>query len=331
MKESLGYNLALPSAALLDADTGKLALETSSWIHLNRYLGTIESLPADFESGSSATGEALVKLRSEAAAFGSPKRLRQLVQERPDILSDKQPPSLLYAGIVWEIQRLHESAAAVVSYLQSLTESASSGTNVREGLQLLAGQGEKTRNPIGPLIGDLKTFKEAMLAANGALTKTGKADADALHQMQEDLGGLKVRVETLQERIHRLGFFSSGKKHDLEQQLQTLQSEFRESSARAERLRLSLSRVEPILNEGFWLKSGVDDLVDYLEQLRKAWTAFGSSMAQLAVDASDARLKDSGWLGQTLGLEQAVSGWTAIERAAKQFVVQSLVDFPPGN
>jgi hypothetical protein len=328
MMGSIGLYLAVPSQALLEpGDANKLAF-TSSWMHLNGYVGKVESLPAEFDSGSAATGEALDTLRAEAKKFGSPRRLRQLVVERPNALADREPPPMLYASIVWLVQRSHESATRVVSFLQSLMESAGSSDDVKAGLQFLGSKAEEARTPIGPLISSLKMFKAGILDANNGLSVACKAGAQTLHQMQEIVGGLEVRVESLKKQIEELGFFGFRKKPELERQLQSLREELADNSACAEKLRTALGKLEPIMNEGFWLQSGVDDLVDFLDKLRKVWTTFGSGLTQLAADSSDAQLGDSVWMEKALGLDAAIRQWNAIGQAAKQFTVESLVDLP---
>jgi hypothetical protein len=329
MSESLVYNLAVPSAALLKLDdASKLAFADSSWTHLNRYVGKVENLPAELTSGSAATGQAVDRLRSEANNFGSPRRLRQLLIERPNTLADAAPPPLLYASIVWCIQRLHASAGTMVSFLQALVEGVKSGEAVKEGFQLFGSEAQKARTPIGPLISSLKTFKAEILNAHSGVSAACKADAQTLRQMQETIGGLEVRVESVQKQIDELGFFSRGKKPALEQELQSLRQDLAHNSARAEQLRTALGKLEPILNEGFWLQSSVDNLVDFLDKLRKVWTTLGSGLAQLAVDSSDAQLGDAAWMEKVLGFDAAIKQWTAIDRAAKQFAAESLVDLP---
>ncbi|MFZ4701329.1 MAG: hypothetical protein ACOYMG_14865, partial [Candidatus Methylumidiphilus sp.] len=245
MSESFIYNLAVPSAALLKyEDASRLAFETSSWVHLNCYVGKVENLTTEFNSGSAATGVALEKLRTETLKFGSPKRLRQLVAENPNALADDEPPPMLYASIVWWGHRLHESAASVVSFSQSVMELAKSGADVKEGLQCLGGQAEKARNPIGPLIATLKTFKVGILSANNALSETCKIDAQSLQQMQEAVGGMKYKVESLKKQIDKLGFFSSGKKKQLELELQSLRQQLADKTASAEKLRAALGELE---------------------------------------------------------------------------------------
>ncbi len=260
--------------------------------------------------------------------FGSPRQLRQLLQGHPDALADQQPPAMLYAGIVWLTQRLHESAATVVSNLRSL-ELAGSGENKRQGLQLLGSQAQGARNRIRPLTVSLTTFKHGILDLNRGLSGACKSDATVLQQLQEAAGGLQVRVEGLQEQTRQLGFFGSKtKKKALEEQLGSLQQELADNSARAERLRTAFAELEPILDEGHWLESGLNDLVDYLDTMTKLWTTFGSGVTQLAADASSAQLEDSAWMKTALGLDDAIKQWNAIDAAAKQFTVESLVDLP---
>lgn len=336
MAEFVGVNLAVPSTAILKFDDpNKLAFDTSSWMHLKRYIGKVENLPAEFNGGSVATGEALAKLRSEARSFGSPKALRQALSENPNALADDNPPSMPYAAIVWLVQHLHDSAGNIVSYLQSLLGSArsvSSGSDVKAVLLELGRNADKARNAIGESIVSLKNFKGAILDANNAMSKACETDSELLHSKQERVGALNVQIEEVQRQIGELGFFSSKQKRKkLEEELQTLQQELEDIKGYSEKLRSLVGKIESILEDGAWLKSSLDDLVGFFDNVRKVWTAFGSGLTQLAADASDAQLEDLTFVKQALGIDKAIEQWTAIDQAAKQFTADSLLDIDIPN
>jgi hypothetical protein len=318
----------LPGTVLLTgADADALALDRPSFTHLKNYLSRVEGLPADFETGSAATAEALNSVRAEVRLFGSPRELRRLLSQRPNALADEYPPPLLYGRIVAVAQRLHESATAVVSILQSLNEPGGSHGDVNTLLQLLGTKADNARAPIGPLAESLKTFKGGILAANRKLSAAAKADAEALREMQETVGGLRVRVQNQQEQLDRLGLLTTRQKRSgIEEQLHQLQRELADVSALAVKRRAALGLLEPIVESGQWLGSGVDDVVDFMETLSKVWTAFGSSVMQLAADSSSAELEDPAGREKALSVDEAVRQWSAIDRAAKEFVEESLVD-----
>jgi hypothetical protein len=331
---SLSLNLAVPGARLLKADDDRgLSFVAGSWVHLNTFIDKVESLPADFKGGSEAAGKAFDKLRQAVQSFGSPMALRQLLTGQPDALAktDGAPSPLPYIQIVWVIQSLHATAGIITSHLRSLAQLAGSSNKLSEDvkpvLRELGSATEKGRAPIGPLIDSLRPFKAEVLSAYNQLSAAYQADADALQKMQESVGGLQVTVVRVQKEIGELGIFSS-KAHRvaLEQQLHSAKQQLQDTSARADQLRAALGQLEPILNEGRWLESGVDDLVEFLGNLRKVLTTFGSALTQLAVDAAAAEIGDAAALGRTLGLDEAIQQWTAIDAAAKQFTVQSLAD-----
>lgn len=327
MAKLLSVNLAVPSASLLKFDdANKLAFDTSSWIHLNRYISRIENLSVEFSSVSVETGKALTKLRDLAVAFGSPKALRQLLVKNPNVLADSTPPSMLYASIVWLVQKLPQSAASTVSFLQSLLE-VRSGVDVKAGLQELGTTAGKAMRPISDLSVLLSDFKNKIIASNNDLSKACKADADLLHRKQEEVGSLHVRLESVQKQIDELGFFSSKKKRtELEDELDTLKQEEKDTVAQAEKLRAAVGELESILEDGAWLKSSLDDLLGFLDKLRKVWKTFGSSLTQMAVDASDDQLRDIDFVKKALGLDESIKQWHGIDQAAKQFTVEALVD-----
>ena len=329
MTELFGLNLAIPSITILKYDDPKkLAFDTSSWTHLLRYISKIENLPTEFKGGSVTTEEALKKLRAKTRSFGSPKELRRMLTENPNLLADVRPPSMLYAAIVWLVQHLHQSVLSNVSFLQSLQE-GKSGNDVKTGLQKLGTNAANARGPIGDLSVSLSTFKREIIVANNALSEAFKADTDLLHRLQEQAGALSVKIEGVQKKINDLGFFTSKQRRkELEQQLSTLKQELNNTVTQSEKHRAAIREIESILEDGNWLKSGLDDLMSFLDNLRKAWTDFGSGLTQLAADASDTQLGDLAFVKKLLGLDDAIKQWKAIDQAAKQFTVESLVDIP---
>jgi hypothetical protein len=327
MADFLGLNRAVPNASLLKRDDeSSLGFETTSWQHLNRYVGAVESAPPEIDDSSAASGRALARVRTVAKDFGSPARLRQLVNDQPEALTADRPPGTLYASVAWVVAHLHRSASSIVSTLRDLPSEGKSSGDVKMALRQLGGDAENARKAIGPMVEALKRFKASIVEANAALAAAYKADADELQQFQEDEGRSDVKAAALQKESADLGLFSAGRKRAVAADLQALHQHQTETSNRAQALRAVLAAVEPILNEGFWLETGVDDMVDFLDKLRQVLTTFGSGMTQIAADGSDAQLQDLAGIGKALGGEAALERWSAIERAAGRFVGQAMVD-----
>jgi chaperonin cofactor prefoldin len=331
MADFLGLNRAVPGSSLLDRDDpASLGFETTSWKHLNCYVAKVEDLPAGFDASTASAG-ALAKVRSVVDDFGSPKQLRKLIQSCPDTLTADQPPKTLYASAAWVVAHLRRSASSVVATLQEFSSSGGSVGDVKEALRHLGGDAENARKAIGPMVEALKRLKTAILDANAALAAAYADDTDTLQQVQEDVGRFTVKVDTLQKEVAQLGFFSAGKKQELDLELAALHRQKDEISNRSEKLRSALAIVEPIQNEGFWLESGMDDLVGFLDKLRQVLTTFGSAMTQIAADGSDAQLQDAARMDSILGTEAAIGQWSAIDKAAQRFLIQAMVDFPTPN
>lgn len=329
MTEFFGLNLAVPSTAILKFDdNNKLAFDTSPWTHLLGYVGKIENLPIESNGISVGTGEVLTKLRSKVESFGSPKALRQLLAKNPNVLADHTCPSMPYVAIVWLVQRLHESSASTVSFLQSLG-GVQSSSDIRANLQELGTTAGNAMKPISDLSVLLSAFKNELIADNNALYESCKTDANLLHRQQEKVGALQVQIEDVQKQINELGFFRSKQKRaQLEHELRTLQQEIGNIEAQSKNLRSALGGLESIFEDGAWLKSSLDDLLGFLDNLRKIWTTFGSGLTQMAADASKPQLEDMAFVKKVLGLDDAIKQWKAIDQAAKQFTVESLVDIP---
>jgi hypothetical protein len=326
----LVLNLAVPRAGLLQQDEpGKLALERGSWNHLIHYAGKVGSLPAEFSGGSAATSEALDKVRSAARDIGSPKQLRGWLIEDPNLLAQKQPPASAYAGMAWLAQRLHWGAEAMVGFLKSLEDGAGQmGSEDRKSILLeMGGTAEDARSGLGRLASALQSSKAGILSANRGLSAAFNADAKVLREAHETVGGLQAKIESVRKKIDDLGWLSSkSHKKELEEQLRSLEREIKDKSAQAEKLRVAVSQLGPILDEGAWLESGMDDCLEYVDKVDQVWTAVGSGLAQLAADAASTQLGDPAWMKTALGLEAAIEAWKAIDSAAKQYTVEALVD-----
>lgn len=332
MTDFLGLNRAIPSAPLLNRDEqAGLGFETMSWNHLNRYVEAAEHLPRVF-GGSAAVAKAVDRLRPVVEKFGSARQLRMLIQSQAGtqgqtgtqgqagVLAADRPPETLFGGAAWMVDHLRRSACSISATLQNFPSLSSSPGAVKNALRQLGGDAQRARQAIGPMVEALKDFKTAALDANGALATAYAQDAAALRQMQEDLGRFKAKAENLEQQIGQLGFFSAGKKQELEQELTALNEEKNALSVQSEALRAALGAVERVQNEGFWLEPGVDDLVGFLDRLRQVLTAFGSGMTQVAADASDAQLQDVAGMEPVLGKTEAIKQWKAIAEAAGAFL-----------
>ncbi len=327
MTDFLGLNRAIPSAPLLNRDDpGRLGFETTSWQHLNRYVQAVEHLPAGID-GSLAVAKVVARLRSVVGDFGSPQQLQALIKDNANALAAEQPPQTLYAGTAWMVDHLHRSARSITETLQNFASLSGSPGAVKTALRQLGGDAEQARRAIGPMVEALKGFKTAVLDANGALTTAFAQDADTLRQMQEDVGRLTAKADAVEQQIAKLGFFSSGKKHELEQELAALSQQKAALSDRSEAVRMALAGVELVQNEGFWLESGVDDLVGFLDRLRQVLTTFGSGLTQVAADAPEAKLQEAAGMEPILGTATAISQWNAIAAAAEKFLNRSTVAF----
>jgi predicted nucleic acid-binding Zn-ribbon protein len=318
-----GLNRAVPNAPLLHrSDPARLELDSMSWRHLNRYLVLVEDAPEPHDSGA-ASAPALAELRSVVNEFGSPKRLALMTDQRREVLATDQSPENLHLRILRVIAQLGRSADFVAATLNGFSAAAGAPDQAKQTLQQLGSAAAKARDAIGPLAEALKHFKPGLLGANAALAQAYSKDAEKLRSLQEEGGRLAAKLEGLQNEVARLGFFSSGKKHQLEREITALTGQREESQSRSEDLRRELAAVEPIVNEGFWVESALDDLVGGLDKLRNTLTAFGSAMTQLAADVSDAQLRDAAAIAAALGKDTAISQWRAVGEAAERFVSQN--------
>ena len=323
-----GLNRPVPNTTSLlsHGDDKNLAFDSTTWKHLNGYFSEIAALAPELQDSSATTEAAMARVRSLADNFGSPKQIRQGGEDQANDLAEGESPASLYAKVESAVQQLNRFASAAVETLRSFTSSAKSGDARRADLRQLGRDAETTRQIIGHLAAELKGFKPAIIKANSGLSEAYRNDSDTLQRSQEQLGSLQVRIASLQKQVSQLGFFSGGKKHELERQLEMLEQEQQLISGRAERLRTVLAAIEPIQNEGFWLEPGIDELAAFFDRLRQVLTAFGCGVTQLAADASDAELEDAAGVRASVGSDASIQQWQAIAEASARFLAQSTAD-----
>lgn len=256
-------NIATPKVSLLKhRDSSRLALETNGWMHLNRYLGLIERLPAQSEDHTTA-GAAIERLRMQARVFGTPAMLRQLLARDPDALAAERPPSLLYGAIVWTVRHLSASHPAGP---------------------------ESVRESVSELLDSLSSFKAWTRSANRELSEAVKADGANLQALQEAVGGLQHRIASLHTQIAKLPFLATRQKREqLENDRQAAETELARKAAEAETRRQVLAQLEAITTEGAWLEAGLEDTTEFLTSAR---AAFGSTR-DLALNAAASRFVTS--------------------------------------
>lgn len=314
---SIAPSLAVPHVLLHTEGDSTLAFASPSWRHLQAYVGLVERLPTDFGDDEAGMGDAIGQLRRVVRRFGSPAQVRQLLRNDPRALSGDMAPAMTHATLAWWAAGLQASSAMVASILHRLADDA--GLH-QEQLEALAGIAVKARHQTAPLIDALAGARQPLLAANRAVAEACKRAGHLLLRTQEDVGGLHERVGQYERRLAQLGLFGAHRKHDLVTQLHALQKERAEAMARSSRMQVQLGTLDTLLDEGAWIEAALADAVDSLDKLRSAWTRFGSGMTQMAADS-----------GQAFDNAEASRQWMALERAARGFAVESLVDHGPAS
>lgn len=324
IKEIL-MNRAVPGNGLLNTDdTVKLKLDSQSWDHLKRYADLVQNISLISGNELKDFDRVIEDLQKVVVNFGSPEQLRQLLVKCPDALQKEQPDGPLYVEIVWLIQHLHMYSIYISSVLKTLAESPASCDDVKNILLLLGSKAQEGMDPIPSLISTQKSFSSEVLNANNLLSNAYDTLVSLYHPAQEAVGGLQYKVDSIQKQIDELGRLFTGKKRkELELQLQTASKELSDCKEQAQKYQTALAIIEPVLVEGKWLDSALNDIAGFLQTLRSTWADFGSGVTQVAT-ASDAQLSDRDWVKKALGLDQAITQWDAIAQASSLFRSKSL-------
>lgn len=311
MTETLKVNLAVPGRSLLKADGSGLEVFGTSWDHLNHYIELLRVLPDNLGGCSPATRDAVARLRLQARAFGNP----------GDGADPRDTSTSVYAGVTRLVDALRQSADSVLKVLHELQGDAGSAKLALDCFETLGGSAAAPIAAAEELIPAVKDMKAWIVRANEDLKSSFASDSDELRRLNEDVGGLGAKVAQLQTRLSELGTFSKrSTREQLEQELQAAQSEYEVKTGEANCLREALSRVEPLVTEGYWLAQGLTDIIRFAEEVRTVWTRLETNAGQLMTTATSAPLQDPARVMTALGVEEAIGQWTAIRDAADAFL-----------
>lgn len=325
-------NLALPNSQVLKyGDETRLAIESNSWVHLICYMERLEKLPFPTLGAPPSPTDNTEKLRLLLPTFGTPYQLAMSLKNTPNLLQGTQTPKPIYEAINCLIRRNEEGSAVMIKNLETMAQKPKSSIEIQDTLLMLAQLATSVMSPIGDILSTLDQFNEKCIKAHLSFSLSCQNEADVLHTQQEKAFDLQEKIDNVRSQISSLGFFGQGKKSELMDQLKRLENEFQQTSDQSGKIRTQLSILEPLLAEGCWLQSGLNDLSDFINKLRKLWAEVGTNMAQLAIDASDAQLHDPAWLKTTLGCGDAIHQWRTIHQASSAFLEHATHSFLTRN
>ena len=321
---SAAHAVAVPHAALERRRDGyALVFASASWRHLQTWISLAGELPPS-TVGEDDAGRVLDNIREAASAFGSPAMVLQQLRDQPAILSGDLAPEAPYAAVIWWTGGLQEAAGMAASVFQRMTTPHTSAADIRSHLRLLAAIADQARRRVAPLLDGLTDARVALLETNRALSDASVRVGDMLLHRQDAVTGAHERVSRLERQLARLGLFNAHRKQAVLSRLHAMQRDRAAAMQREHCIELQLRAFDALLDEGAWIGPALADAIESLEKLRTAWTRFGAGMTQLAVESADAELADGRWLERTLGPAEAVRQWSALERAARDFMADLL-------
>ena len=112
----------------------QFALFSDNWLQMQGYVAAAVALPiseGDFVAKyGQFDGEAVIKdcigamrqVQATSTEFGDPKALRAALINDPNLLANPTPPKEIYSHTVWMGQRVHTTAATVVSGYESVLD-----------------------------------------------------------------------------------------------------------------------------------------------------------------------------------------------------------------
>lgn len=321
---SAAHAVAVPLAALERRRDGHaLVVASLSWRHLQTWISLARELPPA-SAGEDGAGPVLDNIRDAAHAFGSPMLVRQQLREQPAILSGELAPESPYAAVTWWTGGLQEAAGMTASILQRMAQPHDGAAGTRNHLRLLGAIADQARRRIAPLLDGLTDARVALLEANRTLCDASVRVGEMLLHRQGAVTAAHDRVSRLERQLAHLGLFNAHRKQAVLSRLHAMQRDRAAAMQREHSIKLQLRAFDALLDEGAWIGPALADAIESLEKLRTAWTRFGTGMTQLSDDSADWELADAHWLERTLGLAEAVRQWSALERAARDFMAELL-------
>lgn len=199
----------------------QFALFSDSWIELQGYVGAAVDLPitkGDFEAkygavdGSKTVLDCISAMKSVQAAsteFGDPKSLRAALIKNPGLLAAKAAPTEIYTHTVWLGQRVHETAATIVSGYQSVLEGltglppSEQVTNLKAYLfdQAMGPVplSEKMSKEVALLIQKIGRFEQKMNEYNEKLSAFTNGSSKMIAEVNATIGSLSQKIADLEK------------------------------------------------------------------------------------------------------------------------------------
>jgi hypothetical protein len=198
----------------------QFALFTNDWLQLQGYIGAAVQLPitdGDFASKyGSFSGESLIKdcigamrdVQQASTEFGDPRALRTALLKNPNLLASKEPPQEIYTHTVWLGQRVHTTAATIVSGYESVLDGLTGLPPTEQVANLKAYLFDQTLGPIalagtmnaeiGVLIKKLGAFEQKMNTYNQKMQAFTREGSKLVALVDTTIGELGQKIKDLE-------------------------------------------------------------------------------------------------------------------------------------
>jgi Apolipoprotein L len=370
----------------------KFALFTDSWLELQGYVGAALELPlttGDFEAkygslGSSNTIKdcinAMKSVREASTEFGNPKTLRAALTANPNLLATAQPPTEIYTHTVWLGQRVHETAAKIVSGYSNVYKELKGLPADEQVENIKAYLFSKTSGPVplskkmsdevGVLITKIGKFEQKMNEYNEKFQAFTKQSSGLILEVSGIIGGLEQKIRDLEKSRDEaykawkdftiaavttsvgcaligvlLAPFTGGvsllvggaaaiatgvglgvkaaqnraQYNEYCNQIATQNVELQKK----QRLRSDLGDFNTQMDR---VGPAMSKFKENLQKMQGTWVQMNNDMLAIGRDLTEDNVEDTPFLIKTQA-QAAIDSWKAIDESAKQFTVESLVDY----
>lgn len=303
-----------PAYGLLTSDpptpaSGALSFGGAAWKHLQGWTRHIEAMPSSPDGLLPETAARLAEVQRLVVPGGTEATHQVSVVDFVDEL-------------IRDIESMESLQASALSQGNDDAD-ADAAEDVRRVLRDLGGAAQRIRQRCGPFSAAIQDVRDKILFASQQVVEAHGVEARRLRELQEDIGGLRYEITSLERQIDELGLLGRGKRNDLEARLADRRAASAQVAHQAETLRAALAQLDPVVEGRAWLPQALDDLLSFVDSLQRLCTDFGSAMTQLAVDGTDAQFQDADWLRDALDVAGERYPWQALVSAARSFIEES--------
>lgn len=326
----------------------QLSLFRQDWTTAEAFFSLIRKIPGEktafltrygpFENEVSVEEftDALRDVNKAASELGSPESLKRRLAEDTEYLLHPEPPTEVYASIVWLSMQAGNVAHTISSEFELLpnlmqSAGASAGERAKRAKVLLCGNGGLA-STAESIARTAQQTAEGLAAYEPRLTRSILTfqETEVVNQANRAISELKVKIEGLREEAAKAGekarsrFFAGNSKEEKER----LTNEIAHCDTEIEQKRLLDSDIGDFFVAANRVAPAILGASKRLTALGKMFQEISDKIGITCRLADQQQLGDIAWLSQALGFSTEIEQWKAFELDAQAFTQKAIIDVP---